>query len=1220
MSVRDALPLAVHVETRSCSVGLNIQFLGGFSVQINSQSIAATAWQRLDAKRLFIFLVLNHSHRASRAELCKSLWPSVEKNSARARLTNTLYSLRKALTGAGDRLTADAENIALKWDSAVIWDVEVYERCLDAAAVCVDVEEQLEQLECALSLYRGDLLQEFVGEIYTQQDRALLKARYLWLLDQLVLLHSPHGANTGKGVAEAIRYQKMRIEAHLLDQDAHAKLLELTLLAGDLEGAIVHYKYCRDIIASEFGQAPSADVQSLYEQIKAQRKIALVKPALEIALLAGAGIQHDTCGADLIDFAATGRVLNPLLDLHRASAQADFEATNAPAPMAATFEATRIDRAPIARIAQVELSVEDAPDLRLDIDIRDPSFTPLGRDNDVHEIFRLLCDSPECARVLTIAGFGGVGKTTIARHLLHRWRATDTFAWNQVSIAVFVDCRELNTVQAVAEKLKSVLGLRQSLTEGLRTLGGDSHGLIEGLLVIDNCEHLVNQAGILLTLAQRCPKLRVLTTSRCALRIEGELVYPLQPLNVATDAVTLFVRRARMRNPKLRFDASALAAVAGICRKLDGLPLAIELAAARTRLFTPESLLERLQKDLTLLHGNVTDGTTASTGPHRSLWGILDWTVKLLSIRERELLVWLPVFQGGFSLAVVEAIFAYRSTGKVASEVVDLFEALIDHQLICEVNANGERSSEASESVAQNPHSGLYEDLSAQSALSQSSPGRRWMLLETVKQFVDATLSDKSDPEYCAADAHAAYFIRQMNTLMNANEDSEACSLFFIEEPANLLAGLDWKFSQNSTQPIDDLLRTLNRIADSGTHWLQIDRWIERINQDSSLALNENQRDLISVISLTNLQRGRQLEPASKFAEQILDQFFIDGVVSQKNLRAALIQCEWLMYEEGRPEESIAIADRVLEAARLKNMTMQETGFLLGHRLFALVWSGHQATLSDVMKKRGATLRSVPAFAFHLRMNDGWVEHCRGNADKSISIFTQCCKSTYAREDIIQRRNAHSALIFISADWDRFGTMIVQAEKLEAIKGLPPAVARETSLIASAARRYVECRILAGEEQENAWRKFGELLEPIRFASCRPQLLYLFLDAAFICKNKNAMRLALIAILEKPILTSVFRTVSFSEVTGLIATILALPKLATEALLLAQEWRKRNSYVPTLRQRGQRRLLRLPDQILDTGASCDSLDISQFSGIAYWKRIHPILEKLSEELNLQTSP
>jgi predicted ATPase/DNA-binding SARP family transcriptional activator len=386
-------------------------------------------------------------------------------------------------------------------------------------------------------------------------------------------------------------------------------------------------------------------------------------------------------------------------------------------------------------------------------------LTPLiGRDGRVEAAARAL----ETTRLLTLTGTGGSGKTRLAMELATR---NASAAW--VELAPVTDARFL------AEYVATVLGVPDR--KGKPSLGLIVERLATRplLLVLDNCEHLVAEAARLVgDLLRECPALKVLATSREALGVAGERTFLIEPLSLPragvppleaareSDAVALFIDRAQDVRASFALTEKNAPAVSRICQRLDGIPLAIELAAARVRALDPEQLAERLESSIGLLE----TGSRAALPRHRTIRDTIEWSYRLLSEDERTLLRRLSVFHGTFSLDAVEGVCA--EPGASSASTLDLVTALLDKSLLlCDAG----------------------------------DTGMRYRLLETVREYAAEKLQNAGETN-ATRERHARFFVSLAEEAAPAifGAGDEAWMVRLDEESPNFRDVHDWCEQQTS--------------------------------------------------------------------------------------------------------------------------------------------------------------------------------------------------------------------------------------------------------------------------------------------------------------------------------------------------------------------------------------------------------------------------------------
>jgi len=308
----------------------------------------------------------------------------------------------------------------------------------------------------------------------------------------------------------------------------------------------------------------------------------------------------------------------------------------------------------------------------------------IGRSKELADVERLLSAS----RLVTLTGPGGCGKTRLAIQVgMALVREYSDGAW-LVELAPLADPALVPQTVGVALSIREEGGrpILAMLTDSLRTKNL--------LLVLDNCEHLVAACAQLVeTLLRLCPTLHILATSREALGVAGETTYLVPPLTlpavnrpldletlIQSEAGRLFVERAARASPGFAMTDQDATAVAQVCHRLDGLPLAIELAAVRVKMLTVEQIVERLEDRFHLLTG----GSRTALPRHQALSALIEWSYDLLSEAERALLRRLSVFAGGWALEAAEAVCGDGGAGGTlqASDVLELLTQLVNKSLV----------------------------------------------------------------------------------------------------------------------------------------------------------------------------------------------------------------------------------------------------------------------------------------------------------------------------------------------------------------------------------------------------------------------------------------------------------------------------------------------------------------------------------------------------------
>lgn len=636
---------------------LHIALLGPPTLVSDGQPVPIARRQ----SRALLYRIAAAPQPVPRDHLCFLLWPDSPEATARRNLTVVLTQLRHALPSPDTFVLADD---AIGFHPACV--------TIDTAQFAVAAQHalrdgQLDALADAVQLYRGPFLHGFAlpateFSAWADQERQSWERRYLDALAALV-----EGYAAAHAYQNAIAAAQRALETDELAEGMHRHLIALYAASGNRTAALRQYERCVVALERELGVGPLPETRAVYEAVRDGQAPLLSHPSAQAQ-------QERALGA---------RSLPPGAGVAPEQTQ----------PAHATLPA--------------------------------PATALLGRQDELAAVCALLGD-PD-VRLLTVCGPGGSGKTRLA--LQAAWDVAERFADG----VVFVPLAPLRNGDLVIDAIAQACGLHEirglSSLDALRKYVRDKHLL----LVLDNFEHLLGAATAVAGLLAEAPGLQVLVTSRTLLHLLGEHTFSVPPLPLPDltqlpppdqlaeqPAVALLLARARAYVPALQLNAANAADIAAICVQLDGLPLAIELAAAQLKMLSPQALRRRLGHRLALLN----HGPRDLPDRQRTLRATIDWSYRLLNLPEQRLLARLAVFAGGWALDAAEEICAVN---EASHSVFDGMATLLDSHLLFQA----------------------------------SSPDHemRFGMLETIREYALERLRDHAD-EWAVRGRHAAYFRR----------------------------------------------------------------------------------------------------------------------------------------------------------------------------------------------------------------------------------------------------------------------------------------------------------------------------------------------------------------------------------------------------------------------------------------------------------------------------
>lgn len=622
-----------------------------------------------------------------------------------------------------------------------------------------------------------------------------------------------------------------------------------------------------------------------------------------------------------------------------------------------------------ASLQDLELAIlKQDPELRATPTTASPHNLPtqltafIGRTQQLAELAKLLAG----ARLVTLTGVGGSGKTRLA--LEAAAAAADEYA-DGVRL---IQLGPIGSADLVASAVADSVGIREHADQPLIEIVAQQLRNKKMLLVVDNCEHLLQTAADTVNaLLKAAPGLRIMATSRQRLTVTGEVTFPVPPMSIPTadmvdpklllrvEAVKLFAVRAETSRPGFRITIESASAVSDICRHLDGIPLAIELAAARLGSLSPKQIASHLDRRLGIL--TMADRTAL---PHQqTLRATIDWSHKLLSQTEQTLFRRLSVFSGSFSLEAAQQICGDSELTPL--DVVDLLPALVEKSLV---------------------------------TVDHTRIATRYRLLETIREYSSERLAKAGETE-AVQNRHASFYIALAEEsepqLRTAKQPETLVS--FEEENDNFRQTLQWALDTGQAEIGLRLAGALYRFWYDRSKFLEGRNWI-----DSLFALSGpvpetvRAKALLGIGTLATEHIYNDMAVAALEAAADIYRRLPSRGQTDRELASALLNLAVALFEAGDDIRPGPLFEECLELSR---QTGDQWGVALGLDNLAMVAArtgNHQEAMAYVAESRAISgelgpnrLGGTYQAASYIDLERGDFEAAIGNLEKTSDYYLE---------------------------------------------------------------------------------------------------------------------------------------------------------------------------------------------------------------------------------------